>query len=636
MYHSKRIGVFISHIFGFYQRNVCQGIIDKALEYGYTAEIFTSLDGENLGTYGIGEESILRIPNFDSFDGIIFASDTYISGDLKEKILNRLKKLSCPIVEIAVTNNHFPTVSLENSSTAGELTEHLLTVHQASRICYLGCTEESFFSDKREAAYREALQKHDKEPDTQDIYSSTYTPGSVRNALSFFCRDSAPNAVVCYNDRLALMFMAEVLANGYRVPEDIAITGCDNTTEGQNASPMLTTVSFPVYELGITAVENLLTKIRGKEMPFVTYLTAKPLFHNSCGCKSAEPSNSVFFMQELSSQITSLENSILGSMNMSAAFQHITDLDDGMDLLEKYVGEIEHCKEFYLCLYDDWDSVSNHILELTDAQEELPDTDTIQLKLAIKNGKRLPECSYQKKNILPEYIYETSDCAYIYIPLFFETKEFGYIALAYENNRIDYHFRLVQWQININQMLQSIYDAKCTGLLVNRLEDIYMKDSLTGLFNKHGYSHYEEQLLNKAITENLPLTAFMIDMDGLKAINDTYGHNEGDFAIQVLGHALESAAGEDDLCARFSGDEFYLLTVGKKEDEAEALIDNIKAYLENYNKLSSKEYRIFCSCGFACALPGSDFTSENIHEMFADADKKMYAEKLAHHAARKT
>ena len=79
MYHSKKIGVFISHIFGNYQHLVCQGIIHTAFEYGYTNEIFTSLDGENLGIYAVGEKSILQIPNYDSFDGIIFASDNYIS-----------------------------------------------------------------------------------------------------------------------------------------------------------------------------------------------------------------------------------------------------------------------------------------------------------------------------------------------------------------------------------------------------------------------------------------------------------------------------------------------------------------------------------------------------------------------------
>lgn len=633
MYHSKKIGVFISHIFGAYQQGVCQGIIDKALEYGYTAEIFTSLDGENLGAYEIGEESILRIPNYDSFDGIIFASDTYVSSDLKQKILNKLKTLTCPIIEITVTGSQFPTVSLENSSMTGELTTHFLTVHHASRVCYLGCSEESFVSDLRENYYREALKKQGKTPGEKDIYSCGYHSAAVNDALSFFCEAGTPEAVICYNDRLALLFFTAVLAAGYRIPEDIAITGCDDTPEGHNTSPRLTTVSFPVYELGVTAVENLLTLIRGCDPAPVTLLPAKPIIHNSCGCRLSENANSVFFVQELSSRIAVLEGSIFASMNMSSSLQHIADLDHGMDLLEQFVQKIENCREFYLCLYSDWDSVSSHILAITNNEETVKDTDTILLKFAFKNGKRLPECSYRKKNLLPDYIYDNSDCAYIYIPLFFEDKEFGYIALSYTDNRIGCHFRLVQWQININQMLQSICEAKRTGMLVTRLEDIYMKDSLTGLYNKHGYNHYERLLLNRAVSEHLPLTAFMIDMNELKNINDTYGHSEGDFAIRVLGQALESTSDEGDLCARFSGDEFYLLTAGLTDKEAEQRVEAIESYLNSYNRLSIKKYHISCSCGFASALPTPDFTSENIQELFSEADQKMYKEKLKHYAA---
>ncbi|MCM1122892.1 MAG: GGDEF domain-containing protein [Clostridium sp.] len=633
MYHSQKIGVFISHIFGAYQQGVCQGIIDKALEYGYTAEIFTSLDGENLGAYEIGEESILHIPNYDSFDGVIFASNTYISSDLKHKIQNKLQSLSCPIVEIAVADNQFPAVSLENSSMAGELTAHFLTVHHADRVCYLGCSEESFISDLRENYYREALKKHGKTPGEKDIYHCVYDAAAVNEALAFFLEAGTPQAVVCYNDRLALLFLAAVLAAGFRIPEDIAITGCDDTPEGHNTSPMLTTVSFPVYELGTCAVENLLTLIHGGDLPDTTLLSAKPLIHNSCGCSSSENANSVFFVRELSSRIEALESSILVSMSMSAALQHVSDLDCGMDLLEQFVQKIENCQEFYLCLYSDWDSVSSHILALTNTKETRTDTDTISLKFAFKNGKRLPECSYRKKNLLPDYIYNNSDCAYIYTPLFFEDKKFGYIALSYKDNQIDYHFRLVQWQININQMLQSIFEAKRTGMLVTRLEDIYMRDSLTGLYNKHGYNHMEEQILNRAVSDNLPLTAFLIDIDELKTINDTYGHSEGDFAIRVLGQALESTAEEDDLCARFSGDEFYMLTVGLSEKEAKLRIEAIESYLDNYNRLSGKEYRISCSCGFCTALPAPDFTPEHIQELFAKADQKMYEAKRKHHAA---
>lgn len=634
MYHAKKIGVFISHIFGAYQQGVCQGIIDRAVEYGYTAEIFTSLDGENLGSYALGEESVLHIPNYDSFDGILFASDTYISQELREKILKRLKALSCPIVEIAVKDAHFPAVSLENNSMTGDLTSHFLNVHRASRVCFLGCASESYISDMREGYYREALKKQGKMPGENDIYHCRYEDEDVNRALAFFCRTGTPEAVVCYNDRLALMFLAAALAAGYRVPDDIAITGCDDTPDGRHVSPLLTTVSFPVYELGARALENLLTLIRGGS-PDAACPAAEPLIRNSCGCGHIENANSVLFTQALSARIASLENSILGSMNMSSSLQHVTDLDAGMDLLTGFLPQLEHCREFYLCLYADWDSVSSHILALTDQEETAADTDIILLKFAYKNGKRLPECSFLKKSLLPDYLYTDSDCAYIYVPLYFEDKKFGYIALAYEDNRIDYQFRLVQWQMNINQMLQGICEAKRTGMLVSRLEDIYMKDPLTGLYNRHGYDRLEEPLLHRAVSEGLPLTAFLIDMDGLKAVNDTYGHSEGDFAIQVLGQAIESTAAEGDICARFSGDEFYILTAGLSEKEAKQRAESIAAYLDNYNKLSGKAYDISCSCGYASALPAPGFTAEHIQELFSLADRQMYLEKEKHHAARR-
>lgn len=634
MYHAKKIGVFISHIFGAYQQGVCQGIIDRAVEYGYTAEIFTSLDGENLGSYALGEESVLHIPNYDSFDGILFASDTYISQELREKILKRLKALSCPIVEIAVKDAHFPAVSLENNSMTGDLTSHFLNVHRASRVCFLGCASESYISDMREGYYREALKKQGKMPDENDIYHCRYEDDDVNRALAFFCRTGTPEAVVCYNDRLALMFLAAALAAGYRVPDDIAITGCDDTPDGRHVSPLLTTVSFPVYELGARALENLLTLIRGGS-PDAACPAAEPLIRNSCGCGHIENANSVLFTQALSARIASLENSILGSMNMSSSLQHVTDLDAGMDLLTGFLPQLEHCREFYLCLYADWDSVSSHILALTDQEEAAADTDIILLKFAYKNGKRLPECSFLKKSLLPDYLYTDSDCAYIYVPLYFEDKKFGYIALAYEDNRIDYQFRLVQWQMNINQMLQGICEAKRTGMLVSRLEDIYMKDALTGLYNRHGYDRLEEPLLHRAVSEGLPLTAFLIDMDGLKAVNDTYGHSEGDFAIQVLGQAIESTAAEGDICARFSGDEFYILTAGLSEKEAKQRAESIAAYLDNYNKLSGKAYDISCSCGYASALPAPGFTAEHIQELFSLADRQMYLEKEKHHAGRR-
>ncbi len=151
-----------------------------------------------------------------------------------------------------------------------------------------------------------------------------------------------------------------------------------------------------------------------------------------------------------------------------------------------------------------------------------------------------------------------------------------------------------------------------------------MKDALTGLYNMHGYNNNEETVIHQAKSKGLPITCFLFDLDGLKLINDTFGHNEGDFAIQVLGHALENAVQEGDVCARFSGDEFYLLTCNYSEKEANTFLDSIQKYLDNYNRLSSKKFNISVSGGYASAIPDAHFTSDQIQELFAAADKNMY------------
>lgn len=90
MYQAKKIGIFISHIFGEFQRSLCQGIIDKAAEFGYIVEIFSSTDGEDVGSYSLGESSILRIPNYDEFSSVLS------SGGFCAVLVVTVKEQGCP------------------------------------------------------------------------------------------------------------------------------------------------------------------------------------------------------------------------------------------------------------------------------------------------------------------------------------------------------------------------------------------------------------------------------------------------------------------------------------------------------------------------------------------------------------
>ena len=423
---------------------------------------------------------------------------------------------------------------------------------------------------------------------------------------------------------MALLFTVIAIRKGYRIPEDIALVGCDALPEGQNMTAPLTTVSFPTYQLGAESVKQLFKLMHNTPIPECTNVFAEPVLGGSCGCRTTSHSNYILYGHQLLNRIQNLEGSIYTSMRMSAALSHVTDIDEGMDLLSEYVKLIPGCTQFYLCLYSDWDSLSGHILELTDAEDEdAGDKNTILLKLAIRDGKRLPECSFPKRTLLPEFINKDSSAAYIVSPLFFENREFGYIAMAYEHNQISYHFQLVHWIMNVTQLLQNLCEIKVSRLMQTKLESIYMRDSLTGLYNRHGYEKRLPHLLYSLNDGDL-LTAFLFDMDCLKVINDQFGHTEGDFALQVIGKAITNAFSDDAISTRFGGDEFYVLC-SCDDDEANEFIVRVNKYLRNYNQLSSKPYLLSVSAGYASVSYHEDLTFPAIEDLINQADEKMYS-----------
>lgn len=599
MYHAKKIGIFISHIFGEFQRNLCQGIIDKATEFGYIVEIFSSTDGEDVGSYGLGESSILRIPNYDEFSGICFASGTYLLPSLRERIAQTLaEKCTCPIIEVTQKNAAFPAVVLDNDKAAAQLTEHFIAEHHHKRICYLGNCLESDFSEKRFQYYQSVMEKHGLSVSESDYYICDYSYEAITAAVDHFLKPGTkPDSVICYNDRMAVSLMEALYKRGFRIPEDIAVAGFDDLEIGRNITPSLSTVTFPIYEMGQAAMSLLLDAFKKKPLPDRTVITAGPLYRTSCGCTKNKGTLPTLYENRLLERAYALENAMLNNIKMSTTLYHIRDLDEGMELLEKFLSRIENCHEFYICLYQNWDAIPPHIREIASVQEEYKDMDILTMPFAYRDGRILPSCSFTKKHTLPDYIYADSQSAYIYSPLYFENQEFGYVALSYRDNVLSYPFNFFSWIVNVSRMLRNICESRQSDLMINRLEDIYMKDDLTGLYNRQGFYRLTAPLLEQAKKDNASLLAMVFRMDALKTINDTFGHLEGDFAIQVLGHALKHSCTDKMLLARMGGDHFFALAANRNEDDAKEITAAISRYLENYNKLHTKKYNIGFSCG---------------------------------------
>lgn len=158
------------------------------------------------------------------------------------------------------------------------------------------------------------------------------------------------------------------------------------------------------------------------------------------------------------------------------------------------------------------------------------------------------------------------------------------------------------------------------------LQNLSLKDELTDLYNRRGFFlHAEQQVkLYRSRKSERSLWLMVGDMDGLKHINDTYGHPEGSAAIKKLGELLTQTLRDADIIARPGGDEFTALLPNTLDEVAEKLPERIESNIAGYNETSGKPYNIGISIGLIKVPFDSDST---IASIVKKADEKMYENK---------
>lgn len=153
----------------------------------------------------------------------------------------------------------------------------------------------------------------------------------------------------------------------------------------------------------------------------------------------------------------------------------------------------------------------------------------------------------------------------------------------------------------------------------DRIEYLSFHDQLTGLYNRR---FLEEEILRIDCLKYLPLTLVMLDVNGLKLINDAFGHSMGDKVLQKTAEILMKECRSIDTVARFGGDEFIILMPGTGESDVDAVLKRIN------NRISEEKLgSISISISYGWATKNK--VSENITDIFKLAEDYMYRRKLS-------
>lgn len=161
------------------------------------------------------------------------------------------------------------------------------------------------------------------------------------------------------------------------------------------------------------------------------------------------------------------------------------------------------------------------------------------------------------------------------------------------------------------------------------LENLSLIDDLTGLYNRKGFLALAEHRLKLSHRQGEPFAVAFADLDGLKRINDEFGHEEGDRALVAAARILRDSFRESDVVARLGGDEFAVF-IG--EADTAQIADRIQQHIEAAQQREPRPYNLAFSLG---VVEGTFPANANVQLLLKRADQLMYQQKKEKRATRK-
>lgn len=455
---------------------------------------------------------------------------------------------------------------------------------------------------------------------------------------------------------MAIGLVNRLAKHGIKVPDEIIVTGFDSTAEGALGDISITSYNPKIFENAEAAVD-VIHRMIDPDVPVLSKSGSERnslVFGDSCDCVNTDS----YFRKTFRENLFTLNHNFsdeneddqydVGTLSESYILEQLVRAKSLKENLSDIVAAaylLRPMESFTICLRPDWLTTTDPLVRGYPGLMHLAGRKCLKDESYSKYGiyNIADEC-FDTALMLPE-MHEEHDTprVYYFMPLHFDDFNFGYCVLvkkAGPASAINGVTR--QWLRYVNTSLEM------TKIRTRIFNDTII-DTTTGLHNRHGMYTAVADYIKSTVSENeyrigqnMPVrkhsvVVIMIDMDGLKRINDNFGHKEGDFGISVIADALKSVRGSEDLAVRNGGDEFLFISMGEFTDEAlaqraEEKIHNMEKFIAEKSSASGKPYPISASFGYSF----SELRDSSVLDgLISSADEKMYENKKKKKAERR-
>lgn len=604
-----------------------EGIIKQAWLLDYDVAVFSLFSlSEARSKHQDGEENIYNLINYDKVDGIIFFDSSFWIFEIKQWLIAEFRKKSNGNVVFldSLASGEYQNVVSDDMSSFALVVDHFIEVHNCKKIYCLTGPKNNMISEVRLQSYKAAMRRHGLEvKDEYCIYGDFWEQSGADLAHKIISGEiEKPDAVVCGNDIMALSLCNTLIAGGMPVPDEVLVAGYDFCENGYNNIPAITSCLRADRNAGARCVCKIHKKITGQNVK--PYIDGTGMFFSgeSCGCTKKADFARVYGA-DVRSRNVYMDKYVTGSM--LEKLMGSENYDDFVKNAFTVVYMLRGFKKYSLCLNENWNEFSEN--DDVYCKSGYNENMFVAFSRTNNNYADMGEKFRSEDMFPPGMLEEEHPIACFFNPLHFGDRCFGFEAVKFESHEMSPDFIYRFWTGNINAALEYVRAKERLSIMYNKAYSSSLRDGMTGIYNRFGCDKFAAELYEKAVKDHKRLLIAVADLDNLKKINDTYGHQEGDNALTVMAQAIQYCSSNGECCARTGGDEFIIIGCGdyikESPEDFRRLITN---YLDRYNAKSDKEYKVETSLGFYFDYPDG---SESFSECQAVADERMYLNKSA-------
>lgn len=638
----KTIAVLVPSFTIEYSVDILSGIYDYFIDKDVKVIVAqTKFPNSTIGAYDYQYWTSVEYLKARDIDGYIFISGVFSSSmsysDLEDLIASLAPR---PVVSIGV-DFKLPgtyTVTADCKKSFEDIVGHLKNAHNCKKIAFLSANKtNSAEALERYDAFTQALDKHglDFYPDL--VMDGYFTDFGAEDAVAsrYPAKESVDfDSLVCANDMMASGAIRALAKIGLSVPKDVIVTGFDDAIVSKVSKPTLSTINQDIHGQGWRAGEVIFNLLNEKAYNKEILIPLVPKFRQSCGCVDCTNSDNIYY----NTDGKLINDDFDSSGNVAQFFYDMNEKNNIITLMDTVKGA-NTLKQFffnfrYIADQTDMSMVAINFFKdvwFLDSEDEydMPEEAALHMLIDRENNTEVfkPGGAFTIRNqILNSRALKEKAGIFILHPIFSGESNYGYMLCKIKNkNFADY---IVHLKIIISAIAQSYeYTSKIieTQKLESEKSDLTLKsitDELTQILNRRGFIDKGQGALDVMQETDRSGVIFFADMDGLKTINDTYGHEMGDKAIRLQAQVLKSVFRESDVVGRLSGDEFGIVAVGMKMNH----VDNVRLKISLMNEKVSMENNL--PFVLSISLGAVDLQKSSVlKKLLAEADKQLYKEK---------